>query len=101
MSARSISSRKSPASRRWGLVERLVGSLAFAVVHHRGGSAGVWGLTLHPVSVQAGAAGAIFGIYGLPLATLVGVVQRSTHCAVHVLGPLAWRRGVHRIQHSH
>jgi rhomboid protease GluP len=62
------------------LVERLVGSLAFAVVFITAGVlAGVWGLTLHPVSVYAGAAGAIFGIYGLLLASLVlGVVQRST-----------------------
>jgi len=62
------------------LVERLVGRLAFAVVYVASGVlAGVWNLTLHPVSVQAGAAGAIFGIYGLLLATLVlGLAQRSS-----------------------
>jgi rhomboid protease GluP len=62
------------------LVERLVGRLAFAVVYVASGVlAGVWSLTLHPVSVQAGAAGAIFGIYGLLLATLVlGLAQRSS-----------------------
>ncbi len=61
------------------LVERLVGRLTFAVVYVSSGVlAGVWSLTLHPVSVQAGAAEAIFGIYGLLLATLVlGMVQRT------------------------
>jgi rhomboid protease GluP len=61
------------------LVERLVGRLAFAVVYVASGVlAGVWSMTLHPVSVQAGAAGAIFGIYGLLLATLVlGLAQRA------------------------
>lgn len=61
------------------LVERLVGRLAFAVVYVVSGVlAGVWSLTLHPVSVQAGAASAIFGIYGLLLATLVlGLAQRK------------------------
>lgn len=62
------------------LVERLVGRLAFAVVYIASGVlAGLWSLTLHPVSVQAGAAGAIFGIYGLLIATLLlGLVQRSS-----------------------
>jgi rhomboid protease GluP len=62
------------------LVERLVGRLTFAVVYVSSGVlAGVWSLTLHPVSVQAGAAGAIFGIYGLLLATLVlGMAQRTS-----------------------
>jgi hypothetical protein len=62
------------------LVERLVGRLTFAVVYVSSGVlAGVWSLTLHPVSVHAGAAGAIFGIYGLLLATLVlGLAQRTS-----------------------
>jgi len=62
------------------LVERLVGRLAFAAVYVASGVlAGVWSLTLHPVSVQAGAGGAIFGIYGLLLATLVlGLAQRTS-----------------------
>ena len=61
------------------LVERLVGRLAFAVVYGAAGIlAGVWNLTLHPVSVHAGAAGAIFGVYGLLLASLtLGLLQRS------------------------
>jgi membrane associated rhomboid family serine protease len=62
------------------LVERLVGPAAFALVYVASGLlAALWGLTAHPVSMSAGAAGAIFGIYGLLLATLVwGLVQRST-----------------------
>jgi rhomboid protease GluP len=62
------------------LVERLVGKLAFAVVYLAAGIlTGVWNLTLHPVSVHAGAAGAIFGVYGLLVASLViGFIQRST-----------------------
>jgi len=62
------------------LVERLVGRLAFAVVYIASGVlVGIWNLSLHPVSVHAGAAGAIFGVYGLLLATLLlGVAQRST-----------------------
>jgi membrane associated rhomboid family serine protease len=62
------------------LVERLVGRLALAGVYVASGVlAGVWSLTLHPVSVQAGAAGAIFGVYGLLIATLLlGLVQRSS-----------------------
>jgi membrane associated rhomboid family serine protease len=62
------------------LVERLVGRLAFAVVYTAAGVlVGIWNVSLHPVSVHAGAAGAIFGVYGLFLASLVlGVVHRST-----------------------
>jgi rhomboid protease GluP len=62
------------------LVERLVGRLAFVVVYIASGVlANVWSLTLHPVSVQAGAAGAIFGVYGLLIATLVlGLAQRKS-----------------------
>lgn len=62
------------------LVERLVGRLAFATVYLAAGVlASMWTMTLHPVSVHAGAAGAIFGIYGLLLATLIlGLAQRST-----------------------
>ena len=62
------------------LAERLVGRLAFTVVYLSAGVlASLWNLTLHPVSVHAGAAGAIFGVYGLLMASLaLGLVQRST-----------------------
>jgi rhomboid protease GluP len=62
------------------LLERLVGRLAFAVVYVASGVlVGIWDLSLHPVSVHVGAAGAIFGVYGLLLASLLlGMIQRST-----------------------
>jgi hypothetical protein len=58
----------------------LVGPLAFAVVYAASGIlVGIWGVKLHPVALHAGAASAIFGVYGLLLASLVlGVFQRST-----------------------
>jgi len=61
------------------IAERLVGRLAFVVVFTASGVlAGVWSLTVHPVSIHAGAAGAIYGVYGLLLASLVlGLLQRS------------------------
>jgi membrane associated rhomboid family serine protease len=62
------------------LVERLVGRLAIAVVYVASGVlVGIWELSLHPVSVHVGAAGSIFGVYGLFLAALLlGMLQRST-----------------------
>ena len=61
------------------LVERLVGPFAFAAVYAASGLlAGLWMLSAHPVSVSVGAAGAVFGIYGLLLASLAwGLIQRS------------------------
>jgi rhomboid protease GluP len=61
------------------LIERLIGPAAFALVYIGSGLlAGLWALSAHPVSVGAGAAGGIFGIYGLLLATLIwGWAQRS------------------------
>jgi membrane associated rhomboid family serine protease len=61
------------------LVERLVGAAAFAVVFVAAGViAGLQQLSVHPVIVIAGASGAIFGVYGLLLATCVwGWVRRS------------------------
>jgi rhomboid protease GluP len=62
------------------LVERLVGRMAFAVLFMATGVlAGIWNLAFHPVAVHAGSAGAIFGVYGLLMASLVlGMIQRST-----------------------
>jgi len=52
------------------LVERLVGPVAFAFVFVAAGLiAGLRELSVHPVAVTAGMSGAIFGIYGLLLAT--------------------------------
>jgi rhomboid protease GluP len=61
------------------LTERLVGPTAFAVVYIAAGLiAGLRDLSAHPVAVTAGASGAIFGVYGLLIATLVsGWVLRS------------------------
>jgi membrane associated rhomboid family serine protease len=61
------------------LLERVVGRAAFAVVYLGSGLlAGMWSLAAHPVSVTAGAAGGVFGTYGLLAATMVwGYAQRS------------------------
>ena len=61
------------------LMERLVGSAAFAVVFIAAGLiSGLQELSEHPVIVTAGPSGAIFGVYGLLLATCVwGWVRRS------------------------
>ena len=54
------------------LVERLVGRMAFSVLFIAAGVlAGIWNLAFHPVAVHAGSAGAIFGVYGVLMASLV------------------------------
>jgi membrane associated rhomboid family serine protease len=61
------------------LVERLAGHAAFAFVFFASGLlGGLWQLAARPVSISAGAASAIFGLYGLLAATMIwGLVQRS------------------------
>jgi membrane associated rhomboid family serine protease len=61
------------------ILERLVGRLAFATVYITAGTfAGLMSLSAHPVAVSAGASGAIFGLYGLLLASLIwGLLRRS------------------------
>jgi rhomboid protease GluP len=61
------------------LVERLVGPIAFGSVFVAAGLiAGLRELSVHPVAVGAGAAGGIYGVYGLLLAaSLWGSSQRS------------------------
>jgi membrane associated rhomboid family serine protease len=61
------------------LMERLVGQVAFAFVFVAAGLiSGLRELSVSPVSVTAGAAGSIFGVYGLLLATCAwGWVRRS------------------------
>jgi rhomboid protease GluP len=61
------------------MLERLVGHVAFATTYV---SAGVLGglatLAIHPVAMHAGASGAVFGIYGLLLASIGwGMVRPS------------------------
>jgi membrane associated rhomboid family serine protease len=77
------------------ILERLVGRLTFAAVYL---AAGVFvslvSLSVYPMAVDAGASGAIFGLYGLLLASLVwGMLHRSSVTiplmAVKRLGPAA------------
>jgi len=61
------------------IVERLVGRLAFAAVYLAAGVlASLVSLWEYPVAVSLGASGAIFGIYGLLLASWIyGLLRRS------------------------
>jgi membrane associated rhomboid family serine protease len=61
------------------ILERLVGRLAFAAVYVAAGVfASLVSLSAYPLSVSVGASGAIFGLYGLLLATsLWGGLRRS------------------------
>ena len=59
------------------LVERLFGNFAFFVIYIFSGLIGSFvSLYAHPMSVAAGASGAVFGVYGALLGFLV--VQRGT-----------------------
>ena len=62
------------------ILERLVGRLVFAAVYLAAGVfASLVSLSAHPVAVSVGASGAIFGIYGLLLASSIwGILHRST-----------------------
>ena len=54
------------------VLERLVGRLAFAAVYVSAGAfAGLINLSSHPVAVSVGASGAVFGLYGLLMASLI------------------------------
>jgi len=61
------------------MLERLVGPVAFATTYIAAGMlASLASLAGHPVAIHAGPSGAIFGIYGLLLASLAwGFIQRS------------------------
>jgi membrane associated rhomboid family serine protease len=79
-----------------GLVlERLVGPFTFATTYLAAGVlAGLVSLAVYPVAVFAGASGAIFGMYGLLLATLIrgGLLSSTVRIplrAVKTLGPAA------------
>jgi membrane associated rhomboid family serine protease len=63
------------------VLERLVGRLAFAGAYVAAGVfTGLVNLSSHPVAVTVSASGAIFGLYGLLLATLVWqMVQQELH----------------------
>lgn len=54
------------------VLERLVGRLAFTVVYLSAGVfTGLMNVSSHPVAVSVGASGALFGLYGLLLASLI------------------------------
>jgi membrane associated rhomboid family serine protease len=60
------------------VLERLVGRAAFAAVYVSAGVyAGLINLSAHPVSVSVGASAAVFGLYGLLLASLVWQMFQS------------------------
>jgi len=77
------------------ILERLVGHLTFAAVYVAAGIfASLVSLSVHPVAANVGASGAIFGIYGLLLASSIwGLLHRSTVTislrAAKRLGPAA------------
>jgi rhomboid protease GluP len=55
-----------------GILERLAGRLTFTAVYLSAGVfAGLVNLSSHPLAVTVGASGAIFGLYGLLLATVL------------------------------
>ena len=60
-------------------LERMLGPLAIAAVYASAGLfSGIERLSRHPMDVNAGAAGAVMGVYGLLIATLMwNVVQRG------------------------
>src|SRR5947207_15707740 len=61
------------------LLERLIGNIAFGAVYLAAGIiAALISLLVSPISVSAGASGAVFGVYGLLFVTLaLGVSRRS------------------------
>ncbi len=67
-----------------GLVlERLVGHVALAVVYLAAGVfASLASLSVSPVNVNVGAAGAVFGLYGLLLAAMFWGVQHRTEATI-------------------
>ena len=77
------------------ILERLVGPFAFAAVYFAAGVlASLVSLSIYPMAVSVGASGAVFGVYGLLLASSVwGIVHRSPVTlpvkALKTLGPLA------------
>jgi rhomboid protease GluP len=73
------------------VVERLVGSLAFAAVYVAAGMSSIaFGLIASPTGVSVGASGAIFGIYGLGLVVVIGSVFNSSMPKI----PFAFARAV-------
>ena len=67
------------------LLERVVGRAAFTLIFAASGLlAGLWSLAAHPISVSAGAAGAVFGVYGLLAATTFWSFAQRTPLTIPV-----------------
>jgi membrane associated rhomboid family serine protease len=65
------------------MLERMVGNIAFAAVYLAAGIlAGLVSLLVYPISISAGASGAIFGVYGLLVVTLVVGIRRHSATAI-------------------
>jgi rhomboid protease GluP len=65
------------------MLERLVGPIAFASVYVAAGVlSGVVSLSAYPMAVGVGASGAVFGIYGLLLASVVSGMLRQSSVTV-------------------
>ena len=77
------------------ILERLVGRLTFAAVYITAGVfAGLLSLSAYPLTLSTGASGAVFGVYGLLLASCIwGLLDRSGVAiplvALKRLGPAA------------
>jgi rhomboid protease GluP len=74
------------------MLERLVGHFAFAALYLAAGVfASVVSLFVSPLTVSAGASGAIFGVYGLLIASVIwGMIRRSSlTIRLETLKPLA------------
>ena len=79
------------------MLERLVGHVAFAAVYLAAGVfASVVSLFSFPLEVSVGSAGAIFGVYGLLMASIVwGLIERSPlTIRLAALKPLAPAAGI-------
>ena len=66
------------------ILERLLGSTRFAVAYFLAGiAASTVSLAVHPITVSAGASGAIFGMYGVFLALLTtNLIEKRTRMAL-------------------
>jgi membrane associated rhomboid family serine protease len=65
------------------MLERLVGHVTFATTYVSAGVlAGLATLAMHPVALHAGASGAVFGIYGLFLASMAWALFRPSEMTI-------------------
>jgi len=65
------------------MLERMVGNIAFAAVYLAAGIlASLVTLLVYPITVSAGASGALFGVYGLLVVTLIAGIRRHSATAI-------------------